>query len=308
MPIAPITLVQGIAIHVSLTDMRCLPTETLRFANWVFNPGFRGRAEEVYTLLGDRALTDETRYLNLGDWEGAEDVDTACRQLVHRVGTAADLGPGDRVLDVGFGFGAQDVYWMTRFAPREIVGVNITGPQVAAARRRVAAAGLADRIHLYHASATELPLPDQAFDVVVALECAFHFRTRERFFSEAHRVLRPGGRLVTADIIPRAGALDRPSLAALGWHFVATRFDMPRVNAYPASEYRRRLRGAGFSQAEVASIRDRVYAPLQRALTRDRRVLARQHPLARLPFQLASRVPPERVFAAFDYVIAVAER
>lgn len=288
--------------------MRCLPTETLRFANWVFNPGFRGRAEQVYTLLGDRGLTDETRYLNLGDWEGAEDVDTACQQLVHRVGVAAGLGPDRTVLDVGFGFGAQDVYWMSRFAPREIVSVNITGPQVEAARRRVAAAGLSDRIHLYQASATELPFPDRAFDVVIALECAFHFRTRETFFMEARRVLRPGGRLVTADVIPRAGALDRPSLAALGWHFVATRFDMPRVNAYPASEYRRRLRGAGFARAEVASIRDRVYAPLQRALAEDPRVLARQHPLARLPFHLAKRVPPERVFAAFDYVIAVAER
>jgi SAM-dependent methyltransferase len=51
-----------------------------------------------------------------------------------------------------------------------------------------------------------MPVDADSVDVVIALECAFHFRTRQRFFREARRVLRPGGRLVTADIIPMPAA------------------------------------------------------------------------------------------------------
>lgn len=279
---------------------------TLRWLDWTFNPAYRGHVEDVYALIGERTLTGGTRYLNLGDWRTAHDVDTACEALVRRVGDAAGLGPGDRVVDAGFGFGAQDVAWVERHGVEEIVGLNLSALQVRAARQRVAAHGLSDRIRLLRASATRMPLADGTYDAVIALESAFHFRTREDFFREAHRVLRPGGRLVTADILPRAGALSRPSPAALAWHYAATRFDMPYVNAYPAAEYRRRLARAGFAQAQIASIRDDVYVPLHEALVRDPGALARQHPIARLTFTLARHLPPKRLFAAFDYVIAVA--
>lgn len=281
--------------------------ESLRYLNWLYNPFQRLDVTAVYELLADRSPTSDALYLNLGYWRDERvTLDEACRDLVRLVGDAAELGPAHRVVDVGFGFGDQDIEWLERCAPSEIIGLNVTGYQVAAARRRVAARGLADRIRLLQGSATAMPLESGAYDRVLALECAFHFKTREDFFAESLRVLRPGGRLVTADILPNApGSATR---ANRFWDFIMGKFDVPRVNAYTRAVYAAKLEAAGFVDVRVESIRDRVYVPLSRYLARHPERIDRLHPMARPVAKLITRFDPEVVFGAFDYVLAQAGR
>ena len=122
------------------------------------------------------------------------------------------MGPADDVVDVGFGFADQDMMWMERFSPRHITELNITPMQVRLDRQRVQRRGMADRITLTEGSATAMPLPHACCDIFTAVECAFHFHTRADFLAEAFCVLRPGGRLVLADVIrtaPEPAALRR---------------------------------------------------------------------------------------------------
>ena len=255
-------------------------------------------------------LGEESRYANLGYWRGKPaSLDKACEALASLVGEAAALGPGDLVLDAGCGLGEQDVFWVRRFGPRRIVGINLAAGQVARARRRIEDLGLAGRIEVREGSATAIPFEAASFDKVVALESAFHFDSRADFFEAAWRVLRGGGRLVTTDILPLArrqgglaGCLSE-AVAALFW-------GIPWTNLYPRRVYADRLLAAGFEDVMVASIRGHVFGPFSRYLARRLRepgALSRLDPVFAAYWQ-AIAATGGLAFQGWDYVLAVARK
>ncbi len=282
---------------------------TAAYANWLFNPLYRPQTPSVYDLLGRDSPTSKALYLNLGYWANAKDLDQACEALVDLVGQTAGLDAHRHLVDCGFGFADQDIYWAHRFPDLSITGLNVTPSQVSYAQRRVRDAGLDDRIDLRLASATAMPLDDASADAVTALESAFHFRTREQFFREAWRILKPGGQLVTADIIPM-GAEHGPEPLSLSraWRFTASRFDIPEANAYTANRYKSLLEEVGFAEVGIRSIRSDVYAPLHAALRRDSRPLKRMHPLPRAVARLSLIPHADTVFHGMDYVVATATK
>lgn len=280
----------------------------LAYLHWLTNPFQRLGVEGVYDLLSTDSPTERGLYLNLGYWDGAADLDQACEALVERLAEAAGMGEGDRVLDVGYGFGDQDMHWARRYRPERIIGLNVTASQVAIARDRVAAAGLADRVDLRLGSATAMPIESGSVDRVVALECAFHFDTREAFIREAWRVLRPGGSLAVADIIPMpmAGGRIARLQQRLSWWLVASKFAIPPANVYTGPHYHALLALHGFERIHIESIRDRVYAPLHAYLAEHPEVVNRLHPVARLAARIALRFEATSVYRGLDYVLVTA--
>jgi tocopherol O-methyltransferase len=133
-------------------------------------------------------------HLHHGLWRtGSESPEAAVVRLVERAAEAVDLEPRDRVCDVGCGYGAPARLLARRFGAR-VVGYTLSKQQAAVARRTDRPGpGRGPRYVL--GDWLENDLPTASFDAVLAIESTEHMRAKMRFFTEAWRVLRPGGRL-----------------------------------------------------------------------------------------------------------------
>jgi SAM-dependent methyltransferase len=120
---------------------------------------------------------------------------------------AGRVRDGARILDVGCGFGGTIGFLNDRLSGVHLVGLNIDERQLALARRSVVARS-GNSVQFVQGDACELSFDNAEFDVVLAVECIFHFPSRRRFFGEARRVLRTGGTLALSDFVADSKNLD----------------------------------------------------------------------------------------------------
>jgi hypothetical protein len=145
------------------------------------------RVRLQYEIIGHWSyFAEQTLFMNMGYWDSSTtSLDDACRAMARMVGERGEFSPQDQILDAGFGFADQDMFWIDTFAPRRIDGVNISPTQVRTGRKRVAERGLDSRIQLSMASATALPFEDRSFSKVVSLESARRPADRDRYYLAA---------------------------------------------------------------------------------------------------------------------------
>lgn len=128
----------------------------------------------------------------------------------------AGLADGQRVLDVGCGFGGTLQAVAARWQRMALLGLNIDARQLALCASLPPPPG--QSLQWLQADACALPLAPASVDRVLCIEAMFHFGSRRRFYAEAARVLAPGGALVVADMLPQlleTDAGDRALAAAL---------------------------------------------------------------------------------------------
>jgi SAM-dependent methyltransferase len=124
--------------------------------------------------------------------------------------SAAGLDPSTRVLDLGCGIGGPARYLAATFGCK-VTGVDLSPGFIDAATYLTARCGLSDRVTLQVGDALHLPFEDAAFDTVFLQHVAMNIGDRTALYAEVRRILTPGGRFVTYDLVLRDGDVVYPA-------------------------------------------------------------------------------------------------
>lgn len=227
-------------------------------------------------LPGDPPEGDpRTEWLNMGYWRDADVFPEACEALARKVIEAAEYQEGDNVLDVGHGSGESLILQLSYPSvprPSSLTGITSLPAHHRRSfdrivRLREEAPDLKCNIRLYEGDAVyrsdakEHPLDPASeaapYDRILALDCAYHFRTRSEFLEQSLVRLAPGGRIALADIC--FASLDKWTARTL----IALFSPMPKENVITSEEYVRKMQIIGYRDVRLEDITDDVFPGFQ---------------------------------------------
>ncbi len=150
---------------------------------------------EFFQLFLDRSMTYSCAYFS----GGADTLEAAQEAKLELVCRKLGLGPGERVLDVGCGWGSFAIHAASRHGV-QVVGVTLAEHQAQLARERIAAAGLSDRVEIRLADYREVI--DGPYDAISSIGMVEHVGAEriDLYASRLADLLRPGGRLLNHGI------------------------------------------------------------------------------------------------------------
>ncbi len=213
---------------------------------------------DFYRLILGESLTYSCAYWTHDD-ATLDDAQAAKYELICR---KLDLQPGMRLLDVGCGWGGMVLHAATHHGVRA-VGVTLSSEQAELARRRVADAGLADRIEIRIQDYRDIH--DGPFDAISSIGMFEHVGLPrvEEYFTDLYRLLRPEGRLLNHAI-----SRPDPTKAAIAPRSFMARYVFPDAALVEVGTAISAMQKHGLEVRDVESLREH-YAKTLRAWVRN---------------------------------------
>jgi cyclopropane-fatty-acyl-phospholipid synthase len=226
-------------------------------------------SNDFYALWLDRRMVYSCAYFHSPD----DDLDTAQERKLDYICRKLRLRPGQRLLDVGCGWGGLIIHAAERYGV-DATGITLSQPQTNLASQRIAAAGLADRCRVEVRDYREVSAPPGGYDALVSVGMFEHVGAEllPIYFAQALRLLRAGGVFLNHGIASRA--TNQPQH---GPNFSDT-YVFPDGELVPINTTLSAAEGAGFEVRDVESLREH-YALTLRAWVR--RLEAQHNPALR---------------------------
>ena len=214
-------------------------------------------SNEFYRLILGESMTYSCAY-----WprEGMS-LDDAQEAKYGLIATKLGLEPGMRLLDVGCGWGGMAIH-AARHHGVNVLGITVSSAQADLAAKRVAEAGVADRVEIRLQDYREVR--DSPFDAISSIGMFEHVGLSQlgRYFGQLHSLLRPEGRILNHAISRPAGrqsGFDKDSFIA---RYVFPDGELHEVGAVVTS-----MQEHGLEVRDVQSLREHYALTLRRWVT-----------------------------------------
>jgi len=204
------------------------------------------RSNDFYALWLDARMVYSCAYFASPD----DDLDTAQERKLEYICRKLRLRPGERLLDIGCGWGGLVLYAAQHFGV-DAYGITLSEPQAELAQQRIQQAGLAERCRVEVRDYRDVNQPG-SFDKIVSVGMFEHVGEAllPVYFKQAWSVLRPGG------VFLNHGIASNMSIPNLSKDSFARHYVFPDGELVPINATLRAAESSGFEVRDVESLRE----------------------------------------------------
>ena len=218
----------------------------------VFFWNFRHSEKDVNKIYDKLAplmqLGANSNMLNFGLWDKkAKNPFEAQKRMCEYIFDFGKFQSSKRLLDVGSGYCTPALLWKDNFPELNITCLNLNRSQLNQDLPK-------QYLDLVNATSTSIPIKDDFFDRVIALESAHHFKPLSNFFQEARRVCNSDGNLILAFPVTENLKLVSLKLGILNLTWTSQHYSKKFVEL--------EAKNAGFNIQKIEEIGSLVYEPL----------------------------------------------
>ena len=156
---------------------------------------------------------------------------------------------GKKLLEIGCGNGVQAIYLHKKYTPKHVDAIDLNDGNIDIARKEAEKNGVRGILFqvddAHHLSTIE----SNSIDYVINIESAFHYPDKALFLSQIHRVLKPDGKFLIADILTKSQKSNRLKNR---WK------EKMSYHHWPMSNYETELPRAGFQNISITDITSKV--------------------------------------------------